>query len=182
MQTFAEWLDEQLTRRRWVAADLTAASRTEDYPRGLDSGLISRWRRRDATAVVPTQAKTLNRLAHALEVPESEVYRAAGLLPADATMDETGQAHLPPRLAVFVAQIEQAFRGMTEQEWLVREEAGRALFSVPPAVKASPTVPVKARRPRPNTHSNRPDSADDTPLQHRYRSHGAGLMRAVSAA
>ncbi len=49
-------------------------------------------------------------------------------------------------------------------------------------VNPSPDHPAKARRPRPNTHSSRPDSGDDKPLQHRYRSHGAGLMRAVSAA
>jgi len=84
VQTFAEWLEDQLAARGWSAADLTAASQDVESPRGLDSGLISRWRRRDARAVVPTQAKTLARLARALSLPESEVYRAAGQLPADS--------------------------------------------------------------------------------------------------
>lgn len=79
MQTFADWIDQKLLERGWTAADLTAASHTPEYKRGLDSGLISRWRRHDELAVVPNQAKTLTRLARAFGVPEAEVYLAAGL-------------------------------------------------------------------------------------------------------
>jgi hypothetical protein len=101
MQTFAEWLESKLAERGWSAADLTAASRDAVNPRGLDSGLISRWRRKGALAVVPTQAKTLNRLARALSVPETEVYEAAGLMPASgsAKRNDPVQSELDTRLA-----------------------------------------------------------------------------------
>jgi hypothetical protein len=91
MQTFREWLDTQLVERSWLAADLTRASQSADFPRGLDSGLISRWRKPPPFGSVPTSAQTLSRIAAAFGLPESEVYAAAGLLPGGPPVDATDE-------------------------------------------------------------------------------------------
>jgi hypothetical protein len=80
MQTFAEWLDAQLAARRWSPADLTQASKRPDFPRGLNSGVLSRLRRRGQDATRPSK-ETCDRIAEALGLPWAEVYAAAGLLP-----------------------------------------------------------------------------------------------------
>jgi hypothetical protein len=48
MQTFRDWLEAQLARKKWTAADLTRASQTAENPRGIDSGVISRRGRRES--------------------------------------------------------------------------------------------------------------------------------------
>jgi hypothetical protein len=177
MHTFDQWLEAKLAERGWRASDLTAASRDDELPRGLDPGLISRWRRPPPLGVVPNQAKTLTRLARALGVPESEVYAAAGVqLPAVNVDTERDEHH--PRLASFMAQIEAAFHALTEQEWAVREEAGRALFSVP-SVRATthPSRPATTQRGRGSRSSNQGDSGSHDSTQTRY----AGLWGTVAA-
>lgn len=88
MQTFRDWLEARLAENHWTAADLTRASQTPDNPRGIDSGVISRWRRPPPHNTVPRNAERLNQLARALRVPESEVYAAVGLLPEDVRGDQ----------------------------------------------------------------------------------------------
>lgn len=172
MQTFADWLEARLAERGWRAADLTAASRDDELPRGLDPGLISRWRRPPPDAVVPNQAKTLTRLAKALGVSEDEVYVAAGLKPKS---NPESAARLHPRLLAFMAHVEAAFHSMTEQEWDVREDAGRSLFSVGRSVNPHPKGPAKPRRARINTHSSRDDSGPDNTLATTYHRTGQAL-------
>jgi len=87
-ETFGEWLEARLDERAWTGADLTRASQTPRRPRGFDSGLISRWRRPPPHGAVPRSPQTLSDLALALDVPESEVYTAAGLQPRDVPTDE----------------------------------------------------------------------------------------------
>jgi hypothetical protein len=177
MQTFADWLEARLAERGWRAADLTAASRDDELPRGLDPGLISRWRRPPPDAVVPNQAKTLSRLAKAFGVPEDEVYVAAGLKPKGRSEPAS---RLHPRLLAFMAHVEAAFQSMTEQEWEVREDAGRSLFSVTRSIKPHPDRSVKPRRGRINTHSSSDQSGPDNPLATTYRGAGAALTLAVA--
>jgi len=143
MQTFAEWLDKQLIERNWTAADLTAASRDDENPRGLDSGLISRWRRKDALAVVPTQAKTLTRLARALAVPESEVYIAAGLEKEPSS--NPVQSELETRLARLGATLAQYPRAVWMAVLEANDRMAEALaHSADPPVSAPETGRVSA--------------------------------------
>lgn len=74
-----------------------------------------------------------------------------------------------PRLAAFLAQIEAAFHSMTDQEWNIREEAGRALFSVP-ATDAKTHHRPRATAPRRsvNTQSNLDENGLDDTLQSRW--------------
>jgi hypothetical protein len=160
MQTFAEWLEGKLAERGWSAADLTAASRDEVNPRGLDSGLISRWRRKDALAVVPTQAKTLNRLARALSVPEIEVYQAAGLAPAGGAAEHNDpiQSELDTRLARLGATLSKYPRAV----WLAVLEANERMADAlahnaePPVSapeKGRVSAPIQEQtRGKPNDH------------------------------
>lgn len=92
---------------------------------GLNSPVIGHWARGETR---PSPAN-LERLAPALAIPYEELMRMAGYLPGEATVDPN------PRLSAFLAQIEAAFHSMTDQEWQVREEAGRALFAVQPINK-----------------------------------------------
>jgi hypothetical protein len=87
-ETFGQWLEARLDERAWTGADLTRASQTLERPRGFDSGLISRWRRPPPHGAVPRSPQTLSDLARALNLPESEVYTAAGLLPRDVSPDD----------------------------------------------------------------------------------------------
>lgn len=167
MQTFADWLEARLAERGWRAADLTAASRDDELPRGLDAGLISRWRRPPPDAVVPNQAKTLTRLAKALGVSEDEVYVAAGITPKGSV--ESSDSRLHPRLAAFMAHVEAAFHSMTEQEWEVREDAGRSLFHVAlPNATTHRKVRATGRRRDRRDISIGDDPASDKPLEAWY--------------
>jgi len=140
MQTpFGQWLTEKLDERGWIAADLTRASQTPDNPRGLDSGLISRWLRDGPLAATPTHAETLSRLAHAFRVPDSEVYRAAGRLPPDIPSNPI-QSELEERLhhlGTILSKYPRAF-------WLAVIEASEhfAESTTPP-----PSPPVSATKP-----------------------------------
>jgi hypothetical protein len=83
MPRFDEWLEEKLGERGWTAADLNRASRDEQLPRGLDPGLIGRWRKPPPHGVVPNHARTLRRIARAFSVTDAEVWHAAGLMDSD---------------------------------------------------------------------------------------------------
>jgi len=80
MQHFHEWLDSKLAEKGWQAADLARAGIDPTHPRGIDPGLISRWRKPPPIGVVPTKA-TLDRLARIFGASRSETYVAAGLQP-----------------------------------------------------------------------------------------------------
>jgi transcriptional regulator with XRE-family HTH domain len=117
-QRFDEWLEEKLNERGWQAADLARASRTPDYPRGFDPGLISRWRKPPPLGVVP-RMETANRLAVALRVPLSEVYAAIGRLPPAGerpdSLEATDESVLATR--AITAEMSDILRGLPRVYW-----------------------------------------------------------------
>jgi transcriptional regulator with XRE-family HTH domain len=137
-QRFDEWLEAKLQERGWQAADLARASREADYPRGFDPGLISRWRKPPPLGVVPTRV-TLDRLARALDVPQREAYRAAGLWSADDVGDaeEKVQTELEARLARLGTTLSKYPRAV----WLAVLEANERMAD---ALAHSAEPPVSA--------------------------------------
>ena len=71
---FGDWLSEKLAERNLKPADITRAT-------GLDSGVLSNIinNKRQQPSVDSCRA-----IAHALEIPLEEVYRAAGILDESA--------------------------------------------------------------------------------------------------
>ena len=84
-----QWLEARLDERAWTGADLTRASQTPRRParlrQWLDQSLAAG---SPPHGAVPRSPQTLSDLALALDVPESEVYTAAGLQPRDVPTDE----------------------------------------------------------------------------------------------
>jgi transcriptional regulator with XRE-family HTH domain len=99
-------------------ADLAARS-------GVPQNVVSRWLNRQVDDASP---KNLKRIAPTLGLTYEELLRKMGELPSDEAIS-AGRA-LHPRLAAFMDAVEAAFHSMSDQEWQIREEAGRALFRV----------------------------------------------------
>jgi transcriptional regulator with XRE-family HTH domain len=74
---FSEWLQQEMTRRKWGHADLANAA-------GINRQVIWGWINRGKK---PTEER-LRAVAKALGLPVEEVYRAAGLLPESIPTDE----------------------------------------------------------------------------------------------
>jgi hypothetical protein len=164
VQTFSEWLEAKLAERGWNAADLTAASRDDDNPRGIDSGLISRWRKPAPFGSVPTQARTLQRLARAFRVPLSEVEQAAGV-----TVSERQASNLNPRLASFLSEIETAWLAADEKVRAWGEQMSLSAFHIDDmrtgrTAKKHGQATIRRLRGRPNSHTDG-GSDEITPVQ-----------------
>jgi hypothetical protein len=94
--------------------------------------LGSRWLHEDERKRIVPSPGSCEKIASGLGLDPDYVLEAAG-----HRHPQTVREGLNPRLAAFLAQVEAAFHTMTDQEWSVREEAGRALFSVPPTSRAT---------------------------------------------
>lgn len=81
MDTFAEWLANEMNRRQWSQAELARRAGTS---RSAINGLI--------TGVRGPGPDLSNAIAHAFNLPAEDVYRAAGLLPPEPTLDEQAAA------------------------------------------------------------------------------------------
>lgn len=81
---FGDWLSERLAERNMKPADITRAT-------GLDSGVLSNIinNKRQQPSVDSCRA-----IAHALEIPLEEVYRAAGILDEKPNTDPITDAVL----------------------------------------------------------------------------------------
>jgi transcriptional regulator with XRE-family HTH domain len=93
---------------------------------GVAPSMASKW-----IALEPKRQRTpspasCRRIAETLGLDEDYVLALAGHRAGDAAP----QRNL--RLAAFLALVENAFHALSDQEWGVREDVGRALFSVPP--------------------------------------------------
>ncbi len=69
MTDFADWLEEQLVSKEWRPAELASRSR-------LDPGFVNHLLNRNRNP----GPKACRAIAHALDLPEEEVFRQAGLL------------------------------------------------------------------------------------------------------
>ncbi len=83
MSDFAEWLDLQLKERDWRPVELARRA-------GIDTGMVSNLLNRKRNA----GPETCRAIAHALDLPEEEVFRKAGLL--------SPKPEEPPNLAQWV--------------------------------------------------------------------------------
>ena len=77
MVNFFDWLDEELDQRNWVRADL--AKRAKISESGLSMAYSGK------RGIGPNM---LTAIAGALNLPEEDVFRAAGLLPPSRNPDE----------------------------------------------------------------------------------------------
>jgi transcriptional regulator with XRE-family HTH domain len=75
---FAEWLQSELNKRRWSQSD---CARAADLNRAVINKLLN--------GRCKPQPPTLVAIARAFKIPVETAYRAAGLLPVDADLDET---------------------------------------------------------------------------------------------
>lgn len=78
-EDWASWVNQQLTRKGWRAADAARAF-------GVDDSMVSKWRR----GLAGPDPKSLRRIAESLDLPILTVLVAAGYL----TAEEAGQ--IPP--------------------------------------------------------------------------------------
>jgi len=143
-------------------AERRVGGRQADLSRRIDvtQSTVSRWKSGQAT---PDFASCLA-LADITGIPPQRILELAGHDPKrldvvrgalNATADTTPHN---PRLASFLAHIEAAFHALTEQEWQVREDAGRALFIVPPVhATTHPSRSATTSRARGSKHSNQED-------------------------
>lgn len=92
---------------------------------GVPQNVISKWVNGQVDEASPANLK---KIAPTLGLTYEGLLREMGELPNDPSAAVLQVA--PPRLAAFIAQVEAAFHTLTEPEWQVREEAGRALFAV----------------------------------------------------
>jgi transcriptional regulator with XRE-family HTH domain len=69
MTDFADWLEEQINLKGWRPAELASRS-------GLDPGFVNHLLNRKRNP----GPKASRAIAHALDLPEEEVFRQAGLL------------------------------------------------------------------------------------------------------
>lgn len=76
MDTFANWLEAQMRRRGWSAAELSRRSR---LPKATVSRILNRKRAAGERAI--------KALARGLELPPEMVFRAAGVLPGEPKSD-----------------------------------------------------------------------------------------------
>jgi transcriptional regulator with XRE-family HTH domain len=75
---FAEWLQSEMHRRGWSQSD---CARAADLNRAVINKLLN--------GKCRPQPSTLIAIARAFKIPVETAYRAAGLLPANADLDDT---------------------------------------------------------------------------------------------
>jgi hypothetical protein len=169
MQTFGEWLDAELAARGWTGADLSRASQTADNPRGIDSGVISRWRRPPPHNNVPRDAQRLSQLARALAIPESEVYAAAGLLPEDIKRENSTEDAVGPDIRMLMQRYASVVFSYPRSMWATVIEANIKMNEAFKFLAAEPDIPDALSAPGDGPGTNKTQSQvtykelDETP-------------------
>jgi lambda repressor-like predicted transcriptional regulator len=102
-QTFSEWIDRQLHRRRWLWSDLCREA-------GIDTGTLTNALKR---SVGPSLARSI---AHALEIPEWQVFMQVGILTEAPIMLDMMPTQSKPRTCWQPCQL------MTGRSWLLGAE------------------------------------------------------------
>src|SRR4030042_5134136 len=108
---FAEWLQEELTKRRMSKRDLAIKA-------GLDPGIITR--------VINMQrmpgAGSLNAIAKALDYPPEFVFRQAGLLPPKKGTSDPDLDRFEARLALLTPENRERIYRLIELEYQLQLE------------------------------------------------------------
>ena len=97
VNTFFEWLDNELNQRGWARVELT--KRADISESGLSMAYSGK------RQVGP---KMIKAIAHALNIPEETVYRAAGILPPEP-------ADTPPTLGEWMKMFIDSDEGTRDE-------------------------------------------------------------------
>ncbi len=113
-QEFADWLDRTLQERGWTGADLQRASRRSPMERGLDPGLISRYRKPGPDWTQPS-TENCRRIAAALHVDPDDVLVLAGhRAPPPISEEELIEDPLFQEVQAALPELREALEGIPE--------------------------------------------------------------------